>query len=207
MDLFSDTSLSPIIAESERGKLIIFPNWISNSECDHLFNALEKEIGWQSEEISMFGRTIAVPRKVAWHGDPGANYRYSGVNHEPQPWLQKLLELRERLEKEFMDPVNSVLCNLYRDGHDSMGWHSDNEPELGQLPTIYSISLGATRYFDIRLKENHREKRRFELASGNLLIMKGAFQKFWEHQVPKQKKNLEPRINLTFRNIRSYQQS
>jgi alkylated DNA repair dioxygenase AlkB len=159
-------------------------------------------VEWEQHRIRIRGREIASPRLSAWYGDPDAHYRYSGLSLEPRPWLPVILELKSRVEAACDEPFNSVLLNLYRDGSDSMGWHSDDEPELGERPLIASLSLGATRRFRLR----HRRRKDLEpvaidLEGGSLLIMEGDTQRFWKHQVPKTKRTVEPRINLTFRNI------
>ena len=164
---------------------------------------LIERVDWQQHTIRIGGRSVDSPRLSAWFGDPGAHYGYSGLSLAPSPWLPVLLELKERVEAACNAPFNSVLLNLYRDGADSMGWHSDDEPELGPRPTIASISLGATRRFRMR----HRRRRGLEpvaidLEDGSLLIMKGETQRYWKHQIPKTRRAVGPRVNLTFREIR-----
>jgi len=159
-------------------------------------------VDWRQHLIRIRGREVASPRLSAWYGDPDAHYSYSGLSLEPRPWLPVILELKTRVEAVCSVPFNSVLLNLYRDGADSMGWHSDDEPELGERPVIASLSLGATRRFRLR----HRRRKELEpvaidLEDGSLLIMGGDTQRFWKHQVPKSKRVTEPRLNLTFRNI------
>ncbi len=183
-----------------------FKHWLTPTEANSLFNQLATHVEWQTESIRMFGRMVKVPRLVAWYGDASAHYQYSGVLHEPLAWTEPLLTIRERLHQTFASelsnkPLNSVLCNYYRNGNDSMGWHSDDEPELGNSPVIASLSLGATRYFDIRKKGQPDSKQRLTLQSGDLVIMRKHFQAVWQHQVPKQKRVTEGRINLTFRCI------
>lgn len=135
---------------------------------------------------------------VCWMGDADAKYRYSGVDHSPLPWLPLVAELRKKAEHTAQARFNSVLANLYRHGDDSIGWHSDNEKELGANPTIASLSLGETRLFKMRHQKTG-EQREVELTGGSLLIMRGAFQHHWKHCVPKTKEHKGPRINLTFR--------
>ena len=141
------------------------------------------------------------PRLVAWFGDPGAAYTYSGLQLVPEPWSERLGSLRARTEGAAGHPFNSVLCNLYRDGNDSMGLHADAEPELGPNPVIASVSLGATRRFVLRHAKDRGERLDLDLAGGSLLVMSGTTQHFWRHGVPKQKKITDSRINLTFRRI------
>ena len=146
--------------------------------------------------------TRASPRLSAWYGDPSARYAYSGLSLEPIPWFPVLAEIKAEVEAASGAVFNSVLANLYRDGADSMGWHSDDEPELGERPVIASASFGAIRRFRLR----HRHRRELDpvavpLNHGSLLIMKGDTQSNWKHQIPKTRKVSEPRVNLTFRTI------
>jgi alkylated DNA repair dioxygenase AlkB len=177
-------------------------DFLTRTESDACFSELLDLVEWEQHLIRIRGREVASPRLSAWYGDPGAHYRYSGLSLEPRPWLPPILELKTKVEGACDAPFNSVLLNLYRDGADSMGWHSDDEPELGERPVIASLSLGATRRFRLR----HRRRKDLEpvaidLESGSLLIMQGDTQRFWKHQVPKTKRTVEPRINLTFRSI------
>jgi alkylated DNA repair dioxygenase AlkB len=178
-------------------------DFLTRAESDACFLELLDLVEWEQHLIRIRGREVASPRLSAWYGDPDAHYRYSGLSLEPRPWLPPILELKARVEAVCDAPFNSVLLNLYRDGDDSMGWHSDDEPELGERPVIASLSLGATRRFRMR----HRRRKDLEpvaidLESGSLLIMQGDTQRFWKHQVPKTRRTVEPRINLTFRSIR-----
>lgn len=184
-------------------------NFFAVQEADQLLQRLIDEVPWQQHYVKMFGRSIASPRLSSWHGDPHAYYRYSGTRHAPSAWTNTLSELRASLANGGIGDFNCVLANYYRDCSDSMGWHSDDEPELGAHPTIASLSFGATRRFDLRHKSS-KQKASFELQHGSLLIMRGTTQECWEHALPKQKKagdllsGLEQsRVNLTFRYIRS----
>lgn len=150
----------------------------------------------------MYGKPVKVPRLVCWYGDDNVEYRYSGVNHVSLPWTDELFQLKMRIVKYTENPFNSVLGNFYRNEKDSMGWHSDNEKELGSTPCIASISLGEERLFKIRNKKTG-EVLGENLANGSLLIMSGNFQNDWQHSVPKEKTIRDPRINLTFRQIYS----
>lgn len=154
---------------------------------------------WQSESIRLFGKDIIVPRKVLWIADEGLHYRYSGVNHQPEPWPDFLLAVRRKLYTQGL-VFNSVLANYYKGGYDYMGWHRDNEKNLGLQPTIASLSLGAMRKFVFRHKQT-RQKVELMLSSGSLLVMHGACQEQWQHALPKAKCVTLPRINFTFRNI------
>ena len=139
---------------------------------------------------------------MAWHGDSGASYRYSGVDHQPLPWTDTLLDLKTDLRNRFKVDFNSVLLNLYRDGNDSMGWHSDDEAELGRQPVIASLSLGQERKLRFRMRNNTRNTIDVSLPHGSLLLMYGNCQHDWQHQLPKTAKTIGPRINLTFRKVR-----
>lgn len=182
------------------GELYWIRQFYQAPEADQLFTELKAELGWQQEDIFIFGKWVRVPRLMCWYGDPDAHYQYSGVNHRPLPWTPVLLTIRKKIEQHCQCTFNSVLANLYRDGNDSMGCHADDEKELGTNPVIASLSLGDTRVFKL-----HHKKRKatlnFELGHGDLLIMAGALQHHWVHSVPKTKQLKTPRINLTFRRI------
>jgi len=185
------------------GDAHLIVDFLTPSQSSSYFSELLDLVEWKQHIIRIHGREIASPRLSAWYGDPGAHYRYSGLLLQPCSWLPTILELKARIEVACGVPFNSVLLNLYRDGSDSMGWHSDDEPELGERPVIASLSLGATRRFRLR----HRQRKdiapvAIDVESGSLLIMEGDTQRFWKHQVPKTRRAVGPRINLTFRVIR-----
>jgi alkylated DNA repair dioxygenase AlkB len=162
------------------------------------------ELPLRADTFTMFGRTVRVPRLVAWHGDPGCRYRYSGQTYEPAPWTPGLAQIRARLVARTGIPWNAVLANYYRDGSDSVGWHADDERELGPTKddvAIASLSLGATRRFVMRHRASG-ERRAFELWDGSLLVMRGRTQAHWRHALPKTAAAVAPRLNLTFRVIR-----
>ena len=171
-----------------------YPGWVENA--DQLFDLLRGDIAWEQHTITLYGRTVPTPRLTAWMGD--AAYRYSGIVNMPAPWPKALAELRDRLRKELGLDFNSCLANLYRDGTDSMGYHSDDEPELGPLPTIASISLGDRRRFVLRHRIT-RERWSWDLGHGDLLIMRDESQSDYAHAVPKTSRPVRPRMNLTFR--------
>ena len=185
------------------GQVILFHDYLKQQDADTCQERLMKQINWQSEQITLYGKTHLVPRLMAWYGDHGASYRYSGVDHEPLPWNQTLADLRDALFNEFQIKFNSVLLNLYRNGKDSMGWHSDDEPELGMQPVIASISLGQERKLRFRKKTNTRETIDVSLPHGSLLLMYGDCQHVWQHHLPKTARPIESRINLTFRRIKT----
>ena len=175
-----------------------FPRWVADPEA--VFERLQTEIAWEQHEITLFGRTVPTPRLTAWIGD--GVYRYSGIVNQPQPWPAVLAEIRDRLVRDLGVEFNSCLANLYRDGSDSMGFHSDDEAELGHRPTIASVSLGAPRRFVLR----HRgtgDRWTWELGSGDLLVMRDQSQSDYAHAVPKTSRPTGPRMNLTFRQFRA----
>ena len=152
----------------------------------------------------MWGRRMPQPRLTAWYGDAGASYAYSGVELHPLPWTPVLLDIKARIEKTTGSSFNSVLLNYYRDHRDSVGFHSDDEPELGERPVIASLSLGAERTFILKhkkLKGMQETPCAFAPASGSLLLMRGDTQRCWRHGVPKENRPCGPRVNLTFRKI------
>jgi alkylated DNA repair dioxygenase AlkB len=171
------------------------------SRADALFDALHREIPWEQHRLRIFGREVGSPRLSCWIGDEGTAYRYSGTLFEPHAWTPTLASLRDELSMRFELRFNSVLANLYRDGADSMGWHSDAEPELGREPVIASLCFGAVRRFRFRSRETKRVALAIDLASGSLLLMRGATQRLYQHDLPKSAR-AGARINLTFRAIR-----
>ena len=184
------------------GDCVLIESFLSVNEANSLFDDLLRNAAWHQPEISIYGRKVKSPRLSAWYGDPGAVYRYSGTVNQPLPWLRSLRPLKRSLEAYIGSEFNSVLLNLYRDGNDAMGWHADDEPELGPLPTIASVSLGGVRRFLMK----HRRRRgcssiKLDLCHGSLLIMSGATQKNWKHSISRTRVPVAPRINLTFRRI------
>jgi alkylated DNA repair dioxygenase AlkB len=183
------------------GEALYFPDFFAKVEADALFGALLEGIAWRHEAIVMFGRQVMQPRLTAWYGDPGAHYTYSGITLTPLPWTAELETIRARLEPAAETTFNSVLLNRYRDQSDGMGWHSDDEPELGRDPVIASLSFGAPRDFQLRHRKDKSLKVSLKLAHGSLLLMRGETQHHWAHALPKRTAPLGPRINLTFRAI------
>jgi alkylated DNA repair dioxygenase AlkB len=200
----SSTDMEPI--EIAGAELYYDKTFLSPEEASALFNALQKKCAWERRRASF---NYAVPRDEAYYGDPGTNYRYSRREYKPLPWLPELLALKTQVEEATPAVAysklglpglgyNAVLCNLYRNGNDSVGLHADAEPEMG--PVIASVSLGAERLF--RLKgQNGMVAFAERLPHGSLLIMAGSTQKNFKHEVPKQAEVTQPRINLTFRHI------
>lgn len=169
---------------------------------DRLLTRLTTEIPWRQQSITLFGKTHMQPRLICWMGDPGCAYRYSGTRWEPEPWHSLVEALRVRVEALSGARFNAVLLNLYRDGADSMGYHADDEPELGEQPVIASLSLGAERTMHFRHRHDRTEPtRRVALADGDLLVMRGTTQRNWCHAIPKTQRPIGARVNLTFRQI------
>lgn len=183
------------------GDLRYASGFLAPAEADQFMRQLLDGIEWQQHHVVVFGRSLPAPRLSAWHGSAAAHYTYSGLALEPRPWTAPLLALKTRTEAAADSPFNSVLLNQYRDGRDSMGWHSDDEPELGANPTIASLSLGGTRRFLLRHKHRTHPSVEIPLEHGALLIMRGPTQTYWQHQVPKTRRPCAPRLNLTFRRI------
>lgn len=179
-------------------RLLWVEQFLLPAEADHAFTELSQQLDWRQEAITLFGRSVLQPRLQAWYGDK--SYRYSGLTLAPRPWTPMLSDLKQRCEALAGCSFNSVLANLYRNGQDSMGWHQDNEPELGHQPVIASLTLGETRRFVLR-HQHHKERYEFKLSHGSLLIMAGNTQHSWQHCVPKTVRCQAPRINLTFRHI------
>lgn len=195
MSLATQHNLAPF-----DGELSLYRRFYRQAESDRLFTSLKTALAWKEESIFIFGKWCKVPRLMCWYGDPGACYRYSGVDHQPNPWTGDLLAIKEKIERQCRWPFNSVLANLYRDGRDSMGCHADDEEELGVNPVIASLSLGESRLFKLHHKKR-KESLAIELGHGDLLVMSGTLQHHWVHSLPKTTKPKGPRINLTFRNI------
>lgn len=197
--LFDDADGGPIAgpgleAEVLRGAL-------TRAEADDAFAALRSEIPWRQEHLRMFGRSVPVPRLEAWIADEGLDYTYSGIPHVAQPWSPGLATVRDRMGALVGTRFNSVLCNLYRDGRDGVDWHADDEVEFGRRPLIVSLSLGATRRFDLRRVDDHSVRVDLELEHGDVLVMRGTTQELWRHRVPRTRRPVGERINLTFRTV------
>lgn len=176
-------------------------DWMPADQADAAMRLLTEEVPWTQHQVHMFGRAMLAPRLSAWIGDPGTFYRYSKVLHAPQPWTPTLMQIRVALRATVGADFNSVLVNRYRDGRDSMGWHADDEPELGPDPLIASVSLGALRSMRLRARRTGGARLDIELGKGSLLLMSGATQRNYLHAIDKQRKLVGERINLTFRQI------
>ena len=182
--------------------ITLIEEFFTQKESESFFKNLFEKIEWEQHQITIFGKTMNQPRLTALYGDEHKSYTYSGLTLNPTPWNKELMLIKKRVEEVSNTLFSTVLLNYYRDGRDSMGWHADDEKELGKNPIIASVSFGATRPF--QLKHNNRKdlkKVDIELSNGSLLLMKGTTQHYWKHQIPKSAKPISPRINLTFRLI------
>lgn len=198
-DGFSESPQRLPLAQSE---IWLWRAWLAQPLAAEYYQDLLANLHWQQPELFIAGKMRKIPRRQAWHGDPEASYQYSGMRFAPSPWNTTLTVLRQGLEKHCQATFNSVLVNHYRDGADSMGWHRDNEPELGEQPVIASLSLGATRRFCFKPAGGGAQALAIELHSGDLLLMAGSTQQHWLHALPKTRKPVQGRLNLTFREIR-----
>lgn len=202
LSLFDDDSYAPRRIEAADADIIYYPRLFGPITAATYQVILSEQITWQQQTLKIAGQDIALPRLTAWYGDAG--YSYSGIRMEPQPWIPILLVIKSAVEKEVDISFNSVLLNLYRNGNDSVSWHADDEKELGEAPVIASLSFGAERLFQLRRKdEQHSGHLDILLADGSMIVMAGQTQRYWLHRIPKTQKQVEPRINLTFRNILS----
>lgn len=198
----SEEELEKITIDLQDAEVSYFPNFLDPAFASKVFKKLLEETEWQDDEITLFGKTYAQPRRTALYGLEGKSYSYSGITMEPNPFTPLLQQIKRKLDALVGVAFSTVLLNLYRDGTDSNGWHSDNEKELGENPIIASVSLGAKRSFHMKHKGDKNLKYKIFLDHGSLLLMQGPTQHFWLHQLPKSKRIFEPRINLTFRIIK-----
>lgn len=202
MTLFDSNDVGPEGEELLHGRssAVLHRGVISSEAADRAMAALTAEVDWEQPTIRMYGKTIPQPRLVAWFGDRGLTYSYSGTTMHPHDWTPTLESLKTSSEVVAGAAFNSGLVNLYRDGADSVAWHADDEPELGTEPIIASLSLGAERRFHLKHRESG-ETVRVDLPAGSVVVMSGRCQSDWVHQISKTKRPVEPRINLTFRRI------
>lgn len=187
-----------LIYRLDQGKIIYWPSFLDMVESKELFNLLLADCNWEQGKVNLFGKEIPEPRLRCYFGEKKYVYTNSTLDSNPLP--TSLLKLKTRIEHAANCSFNSVLINYYRDGKDSMGWHQDNEPELGKNPKIASLSVGEERFFNFKHIKSP-EKLKIRLQNGSLLLMKNEIQHFYKHQLPKTKKIIGPRINLTFRKI------
>lgn len=182
------------------GSAVLVPEFLTESDADEFFAGLHSNTPWEHNSIRLFGKDVPEPRLSTWHAEADLPYTYSGVPRAPHPWKEPLSALRTACETHTGHSFNGALLNLYRSGQDAMGWHSDDEAVNGPNPVIASVSLGAERRFDFRHKET-REVISVVLPHGSLLVMSGACQTYWLHRIPKTTRELQPRINVTFRHL------
>lgn len=201
LDLFQEPSNESELFQITNGEYIYIPNFLGKRESDMYFKTLLEEIKWKQESMNMYGKTLDFPRLTAWYGDNDKPYSFSGITLKPETWTPTLLEIKKQIETKAKVYFNSVLLNLYRNGNDSISWHTDAEKELGRNPIIASVNFGATRKFQLRHNTSN-EKIELNLSHGSLLIMQGELQHYWQHQVTKTKQLVKERINLTFRTIK-----
>ena len=203
MNLFEENQkLEKVILPMQDAEVIYYPNFYTQTEAVLLQEKIEQQTLWQEDDIKLFGKVFKQPRLTALYGDSNKPYSYSNITMFPNQWSPTLLKIKQDIEAISKQKFTSVLLNLYRDGKDSNGWHSDDEKELGKHPFIASVSFGAKRIFHFRHKIDNNLKFKIELQPGSLLLMGGPTQGFWKHQIPKTKRKIAPRINLTYRNIK-----
>jgi alkylated DNA repair dioxygenase AlkB len=178
-----------------------FSNFLENKKAMAYFQELKSSVPWRQDEIRVYGKLYPQPRLTALYGNNNRSYTYSGIVMKPLPFSETLLEIRNKISSLTNVEFTSCLINLYRDGKDSNGWHSDDEKELGKNPVIASVSLGQERYFHLRHKKLKQLKHKILLEHGSLLLMRGKTQHFWHHQIAKTRRPVGERINLTFRVI------
>ena len=177
--------------------IVLFSGAFPAEVADDYFTHLLEYTPWRQDRIQVFGKDHAMPRLTAWYGDFA--YTYTGIANPPGPWSPQLLRIKALAEELAGETFSGVLLNLYRGGRDSVSWHSDDEHALGSEPTIASVSFGATRRFQLRRKGEHKMRAAIDLHHGDVLVMRGATQRLWQHQIPKTARTVSPRINLTFR--------
>ncbi|MBU3550826.1 alpha-ketoglutarate-dependent dioxygenase AlkB [Polynucleobacter sp. MWH-Berg-3C6] len=182
------------------GSAYYHAEWMSGPDSANLMNQLKNSLQWEADQLFMFGKQVVTRRQVAWVGDANCTYTYSGVKKHAQPWIPELLAVKAQMEKLAQAEFNSCLLNLYHDGKDGMGWHSDNEKELDANSPIASLSLGATRKFAFRHKTD-KTTISLPLENGSALVMNAPTQQFWQHALLKTTAIHTARINLTFRKI------
>jgi len=193
---------APFILNIPDAIVELYRHAFSKSEADRLFKILLANTNWAQEKIKYYGKLMDIPRLTAWYGDAGRSYVYSGIKANPMPWTPELREIKNRIEEISDCTFNCVLLNQYRDGRDSVSWHADDEKELGENPIVGSVTFGEERDFHFKHRRELDLKSKITLEHGSFLLMAGATQHNWLHQIPKSSRQLGPRINLTFRTIR-----
>jgi alkylated DNA repair dioxygenase AlkB len=182
------------------GSAILYTSFLGTADADAYLCDLTRTIPWEQPELTMFGKKVVEPRFSAWHSDGGRTYTYSGITRVSHPFSSELNELRRQCEQITSHTFNGVLANLYREGSDYLGWHSDDEKVNGPNPIIASISFGSERRFDMKHRETGEVISTW-LPHGSLLVMSGKSQSHWLHRIAKSTKITDPRVNLTFRHL------
>ena len=177
-------------------------DFLAPGEASRVLQQLIETTPWEQPRVRVYGKWHLTPRLVSFHAEPDLAYAYSEWLHAARPWTPMLLDLRQRLAAAANSPFNAVLLNYYRDGRDSIGWHADDETELGADPVIASLSVGAARELFFKPRGGQGERLSLRLASGSLMIMRGKTQQNWLHHLPRRARCSRPRVNLTFRLIR-----
>jgi alkylated DNA repair dioxygenase AlkB len=196
MTLFSNEKQQLRLPDAD---LEYIPDFLTKTVADMYYKLLLHDTNWRHDDITVFGKTYKQPRLTALFGESDQSYSYSNITMYPEPFTETLERLKQKVENQCSSTFNTVLLNLYRSGNDSNSWHADNEKELGINPTIASLSLGETRPFHFKHRKDKEHRYKINLKHGSLLIMKGAMQHHWLHQIAKTKRRVNPRINLTFR--------
>jgi len=200
-NLFEEPRDTRETVKVQNGEYIYIPDFYNKNLSDQFLQSFKEKIHWKQESMNMYGRELMFPRLTAWYGDNNKPYSFSGITLQPHAWSDELLKIKNDIEPLCECIFNSVLLNRYRDGKDSISWHTDAEKELGLNPIIASVNFGVERTFQLR-HMNTKERIDIVLKHGSLLIMKGELQHYWQHQIPKSKRVLDERINLTFRLIK-----
>ena len=201
LNLFGEKNNDYELIKVQNGEYLFLPSFFDSSVANDYLQKLRNKIKWEQEEMKIYGKIVKFPRLTAWYGDNDKPYSFSGITLNPNNWTSELTEIKKKIETKCNVICNSVLLNLYRNGQDSISWHTDAEKELGINPVIASVNFGATRKFQLRHIKT-KEKIESELTHGSLLIMQGELQHFWQHQVPKTNIPVGERINLTYRVIK-----
>ncbi len=200
MNLFKHTE--PICFNLKDADILYYPDFFTPEESEFYFKTLLENTNWREDDITVFGKTYKQPRLTALFADNNKSYSYSNITMHPEVFSKELKTIKQKIETQIEKQFTTCLVNLYRNGQDSNGWHADDEKELGLNPVIASISFGSTRRFKLKHKTDSSQKLTIDLKSGSLLVMQGTTQHFWKHQIPKTKKIVSERINLTFRYIK-----